>query len=47
VAGQATTGAEKTQLGQAWIKRQAVAALQDYRAQLAAVASRDDPANTF
>jgi hypothetical protein len=47
VNGQATTGAEKTTLGQAWIKRDAVQALQDYRAQVAAVASRDDPANSF
>lgn len=45
--GQITSGAEKTTLGQAWIKQQAVAALQDYRAQLAATTARADPANSF
>lgn len=47
MAGTTTTAAEKTTLGQAWIKRQAVAALQDYRAQVAALSARSDPANTF
>lgn len=47
VAGTATTAAEKTALAQAWIKRNAVAALQDYRAQVVALAARDDPANSF
>ncbi len=47
VAGTATTATEKKTLAEAWIKRNAVAALQDYRAQVAAVAARADPANTF
>lgn len=47
VAGQTTTGAEKTTLAQAWIKRNAQAALQDYRADVASLAARGDPANSF
>lgn len=47
VAGQTTTAAEKTTLAQAWIKRNAVAALQDYRADVASLAARSDPANSF
>jgi hypothetical protein len=47
LAGQAATVAETTALAQAWVKRDAVAALQDYWAQVAALAARADRANSF
>lgn len=47
VNGTTTTAAEKTTLAQAWIKRNALAALQDYRADVAALTARGDPANSF
>lgn len=43
VAGQTTTNAEKKALAEAWIKRNAKAALLDYRGQVAAIRAREDP----
>jgi hypothetical protein len=42
VSGQATSPAEKKALGEAWLKREAKAALLDYRGQLAAIRARED-----